>query len=362
MTRLPEDRAVGVRPGEELDRDALAAYLEHALGERGGELEIEQFPGGYSNLTYLIRLGGREWVLRRPPFGSQVRSAHDMGREYRVLSALSKVYPKAPRPLAHCDDTEVLGAPFYLMERVSGVILRPRQAPEAYPGASTMASVAGALVETLVELHAVDYRAVGLGDLGRPEGYVERQVEGWAKRYHHARTDEHRELERVAEWLAERLPAASAATLIHNDFKYDNLVLDPDNLGCVVAVLDWEMATLGDPLMDLGTMLGYWVDADDPPQIRALELSPTTVPGNPTRAEVASRYAQESGRDLGELVFYYAFGLFKIAVIIQQIYYRFRAGHTQDPRFARLDEGVEACGLMAEQAIRLGRVERLFEN
>ncbi len=361
MSSQSLDRATSVRKGEELDLEALARFLDEALPGVEGTVELEQFPSGFSNLTYLIRAGDRELVLRRPPFGSTVRSAHDMGREFRVLSALAEVYPKAPRPLAYCEDPAVLGAPFYLMQRVQGVILRPRLPLDRYPPPAEMACIGAALVETLAELHAVDYEAAGLADLGHPEGYVGRQVAGWAKRYRRARTEDLAELERVAVWLAEHLPAESAAALIHNDFKYDNLVLDPSDRSRVIAVLDWEMATLGDPLMDLGTTLGYWVDPDDPPEIRALELSPTTVPGNPRRAEVAALYAERTGRDLGDLVFYYAYGLFKIAVIIQQIYYRYQGGHTTDPRFARLNEGVRACGLVADRAIQLGRIDRLFE-
>ncbi len=353
------DRPGVVRAGEELDLRALAAYLAEALPELDGPLEIEQFPSGFSNLTYLVRAGARELVLRRPPFGSKVRSAHDMGREFRVLSALEAVYRKVPRPLAYCDDPSVLGAPFYLMERVEGVILRPRMPPERHPEPPEMGRIAAALVDTLAELHAVDYAAAGLGDLGRPDGYGRRQIDGWTRRWRAARTDEVPEMDGVAEWLDRRLPASESAALVHNDFKYDNLVLDRNDPGRVLAVLDWEMATLGDPLMDLGTTLGYWVDPDDPPALRALELSPTTVPGNLSRLEVAERYAVASGRDLGDLVFYYVFGLFKIAVIIQQIYYRYRRGHTNDPRFAGLIDGVRASASVALQAARLGRIDRL---
>ncbi len=362
MTRDALDRPGAVREGEELDATALEAYLEEALPDLDGPLTIEQFPSGFSNLTYMLRKGERELVLRRPPFGSRVRSAHDMGREYRVLAALVEVYPKVPRPLAYCDDESVLGAPFYLMERVSGVILRPRLPAHRHPAPAEMTRVAGALVDTLAELHAVDYAAAGLADLGRPEGYARRQVDGWTKRYARARTDHIPEMEKVAAWLDDRVPEHSSAALVHNDFKYDNLVLDREDLGRVVAVLDWEMATLGDPLMDLGTSLGYWVDPDDPPAFRALELSPTTLPGNLSRLEVAERYAAASGRAVDDLTFYYVFGLFKIAVIIQQIYYRYKAGHTRDERFAGLIDGVRAGSAVALEAARLGRIDRLFSG
>ncbi|MFQ5350612.1 MAG: phosphotransferase family protein, partial [Thermoanaerobaculia bacterium] len=266
------DRPEPVREGEELDLERLAAFLAQQLPDPVDALEVEQFPRGFSNLTYLLRVGSRELVLRRPPFGAAIKSAHDMGREHRILSCLSRVYDKAPAPLVFCDDPEVLGAPFYVMERVEGVILRPRMPAALRPPPERMATIAGGFVDTLTELHAVDFAAAGLGELGRPEGYVRRQVDGWTGRYDEARTDEIPEMTRVATWLDGRAPAESGAALIHNDFKYDNLVLDPDRGTRVIAVLDWEMATLGDPLMDLGTSLGYWVDPSDPPELQALAL------------------------------------------------------------------------------------------
>ena len=372
------DHPAPVRPGEELDvgrlREYLRQHLQEADGEvhgelridevpgdsGAGELTVEQFPRGFSNLTYLLRLDDRELVLRRPPFGTEVKSAHDMGREHRILAALRPVYARVPRPLLYCDDPAVLGAPFYVMERVRGVILRPHLRPQDAPSPQRMAAIAEVFAATLADLHAVDYEAAGLGDLGRPEGYVERQVEGWARRYQRARTDEVAAMERVAAWLAASLPPESGAALIHNDFKYDNLVLDLTGEPTVVAVLDWEMATVGDPRMDLGTTLGYWLDADDPPLLQAMQLSPTTLPGNPGRAEIAEMYARRSGRELGDLLFYYVFGLFKIAVIAQQIYYRYRQGHTRDPRFAQLGAAVRALAQAGVQAIDRRRIDRLF--
>jgi aminoglycoside phosphotransferase (APT) family kinase protein len=388
-----------VRPGEELDAARLAGWLAEHVAEDGeveragrrdrerdagrppdpgepgmaAELEIEQFPGGHSNLTYLMRWRGRELVLRRPPVGTQVATAHDMGREYRVLAALAGHYPKAPRVLAACDDPAVLGAPFYVMERVRGIVLRGPQPP---PGLDLpperMRRVAEALIDGLAELHAVDAEAAGLAGFGRPEGYVERQVTGWSERWRRSRIDDVPDVERAAAWLGERLPTRSpgsegapgpAAALIHNDYKYDNLVLDPADPARVLAVLDWEMATLGDPLMDLGTSLAYWVDPDDEPALRALAFGPTLLPGNPRRAEVAERYARASGRqvgDAGDLLFYYVFGLFKTAVIAQQIYYRYAQGLTRDERFARLPTGVAALGRTAARAIERGRIDRLW--
>jgi aminoglycoside phosphotransferase (APT) family kinase protein len=357
MTNPWLDRPAPVREGERLDLGKLMEHLRPRLPGLEGEPELRQFRGGYSNLTYLLRSGDRELVLRRPPFGARVETAHDMGREFRILSALRPVFAKVPRPLLYCEDRNVLGAPFYVMERVEGAILRaPVPAGEA-PPAEQVSELAGSFVDTLVELHGVDVEAAGLGGLGHPEGYVRRQVEGWAGRYRRAATHEIPAMDRVATWLDDNAPVERGVALIHNDYKYDNLVLDPDDWSVVRAVLDWEMATVGDPWMDLGTSLGYWVDPDDPEPLHQLNLSPTALPGNPTRVELVQRYAERRGEDPGPVVFYYAYGLFKLAVIIQQIYARWHAGLTKDPRFAGLLEGVKACAWAADRAVERGRID-----
>jgi aminoglycoside phosphotransferase (APT) family kinase protein len=358
MSQPPLDQPCDVRPGEQLDVAALGAFLRDRGLAGGGEPEVRQFPGGYSNLTYLVQLGGRELVLRRPPFGANIRGGHDMGREFRILRALEGIYPRAPRALAFCDDESVLGAPFYVMERVPGVILRAAPPPGAQPDAATVRRVGEAAVDTLADLHALDYRAAGLGELGKPEGYTARQVAGWTKRYYAARTDDCPDLAPLADWLAAGAPAAGDAALIHNDFKHDNLVLDPADLARVVAVLDWEMATLGDPLTDLGTALAYWMEPGDPEALRRMGVS--SWPGSPSRQEVVERYAVRSGRNVGDMVFFYAYGLFKNAVIAQQIYARYRQGHTRDERFARIVDVVGHYAAVAERAIALGRVSRLW--
>ncbi|NRB51048.1 MAG: phosphotransferase family protein [Saprospiraceae bacterium] len=360
MSNNWNDQAKAVRKGEELDIEKLEPFLQEKLNMPGAQLSIEQFPGGFSNLTYLIRLGETGFVLRRPPFGAKIKSAHDMGREYKILNALSTSYNKAPRPLLYTEDESVIRAPFYVMERVQGVILRPKMPKEMVPAPEIMQEVAVSLIDTFADLHAVDYQAVGLGDLGRPEGYVERQVGGWTKRYFKSKTDELKEIEKVANWLADNQPGESGTALIHNDFKYDNVVLDSADWTQIIAVLDWEMSTIGDPLMDFGTSLGYWVTADDPDWLHALALSPTILPGNPDRSEVVKMYAQKSGRDLSDVVFYYVYGLFKIAVIVQQIYYRYKHGYTQDPRFAKLNHVVKGLGVMAQSAILKKDIDRLF--
>jgi len=345
------DQPSEIRRGEELASDKLGAYLETSLPQFKGALSVQQFPSGHSNLTFLVRVGEQEMVLRRPPFGANIKSAHDMGREYKILSHLHPVYSKVPRPLLYCDDVSVIGAPFYLMERVKGIILRDKAPQGLTLVPEMMCDLSNAFVDNLAAIHTVDYRAAGLGDLGKPVGYVARQVRGWTERYDNAKTDEIPEMERVAAWLAEHLPPESGATLIHNDYKYDNLVLETQDLKRIKAVLDWEMATIGDPLMDLGTTLGYWVEASDSAERQAVAPCLTLLPGNLTREQIVQRYAQVSGRDVSSIRFYYVYGLFKIAVIIQQIYNRWKQGFSQDPRFAEMITSVRAYGKDAAREI-----------
>ncbi|MEO9143170.1 MAG: phosphotransferase family protein [Polyangiaceae bacterium] len=349
-----------VRPGEELDLEKLRAYLDAHLEGGAENVTIEQFPGGHSNLTYAIRVDGRELVLRRPPFGNRVKSAHDMTREVTVLSALSPVYPPAPKPLVHCDDDSVIGAPFYVMDRVRGVILR-RTLPAGItvsPGEACRLSEA--FVDNLVALHAVDWRAAGLGAIAKPEGYVERQVNGWAKRYADAATESISNMDRVGKWLVDHLPSsdneAAHATVVHNDYKFDNLVLAEDDLAKIVGVLDWEMATVGDPLMDLGVALGYWIEDKDSDEMKSFAFGPTAIAGSFTRREIIERYAKKSGRNVDHLLFYFVFSHFKLAGVAQQIYWRFKMGHTKDERFAAFIFGVHVLADAAARAIDAGAI------
>lgn len=333
------DHAGMVRAGEELDLARLQPFLLEHFGH-SGPVSIEQFPSGHSNLTYLIRLGSREVVLRRPPFGSKVQSAHDMAREYRVLSKLHTAYPVAPKALLYCDDLSILNAPFYLMEPIRGMILR-RDPPSDTPfPAETARRLSEAFVDNLARLHRLDYAAIGLADLGKPQGYLERQVRGWIERYHNSKTHDLPEVERISAWLTARMPASHGTALIHNDYKYDNVVLDPDDPTQIVGVLDWEMCTLGDPLTDLGTALAYWTDLQDLEELQEIRSAPTTLPGTLTRTQLVERYAVASGRDPGDMIFYLTFARFKVAVIIQQIYYRYAQGLTRDARFAALPERI----------------------
>jgi aminoglycoside phosphotransferase (APT) family kinase protein len=303
-----------------------------------------------------LRAGGREYVLRRPPFGSKVKSAHDMGREHRILSKLHAVYPLAPEPVVFCQDMDVMGAEFYMMRRLRGIILRKELPKGMDLGETAVRSLQEALVDNLVRLHSVDYEAAGLADLGKPEGYVERQVTGWTKRYAGSQTDDIPSVETVARWLADNRPADTGPALIHNDYKFDNVVLDPENPSEIIGVLDWEMSTIGDPLMDLGSTVSYWIQADDDPPMHVLRTGPTHLPGSMTRVEVVRRYAELTGRDTSNALFYYVFGLFKLAVVAQQIYYRYKQGLTKDERFAAMVMGVHILCNQGVKAIESGQM------
>jgi aminoglycoside phosphotransferase (APT) family kinase protein len=335
------DAPTRVRAGEELDLAKLAPFLRSRFpGEREG-ISVQQFPSGHSNLTYAVMLGDREMVLRRPPFGTKVKSAHDMGREFRVLAKLHGAYPLAPEVLHYCDDETILGAPFYLMERLRGVIIRRDPPPGLEFSAESLRRLSESFVDHLARLHALDYATIGLAEIGKPEGYLRRQVLGWIERYAGSQTHELPEVEQIAAWMKQHMPASSRATLIHNDYKYDNTVLNADNPTEIIGLLDWEMSTIGDPLTDLGTALAYWVNPNDSEELQELRWGPTTSPGSLNRAELASRYAQKTSRNISHLPFYLAFARFKVAVIVQQIYYRYHHGLTQDARFAGMPEVVK---------------------
>lgn len=345
------DSARKIRQGEELDVAKLEPYLLARIPGTQPPLVVEQFPSGHSNLTYLLKLGDRELVLRRPPFGSKVKSAHDMGREYKILSKLNPVYPFVPKPLVFDEAGEVMGAQFYVMERLRGVILRRQLPPELGFDAAKKRKLDEAFVDKLAELHMLDYTKAGLGDLGKPAGYIERQVSGWTKRYHDSKTDAIESVITCAEWLAAKLPAKEAgASLIHNDYKFDNLVLDAADPTKIIGILDWEMATLGDPLMDFGTALGYWVEEGDDEMLKMIAFGPTMEPGSMTRKELTARYAAKTGLDVANIDFYYVFALFKTAVVLQQIYYRFKQGLTKDERFANF---IYAVRILTEQGVRV---------
>jgi aminoglycoside phosphotransferase (APT) family kinase protein len=351
---VEQDRDAARSP-DPLAVPALRTYLRQA-GFHGDTLVVEQFPHGHSNLTYLVRMNGQEWVLRRRPLGHVPPRAHDMAREFRILSRLADVYELAPRPAVYCDDEAVIGAPFYLMERRRGVILRGLATESLTVGDGTLQRLCRAFADNLARLHEVDYQQLGLGDLGRPEGYLARQIDRWRRRYVEIETGRLSDLEEVGEWLARQTPPESGAALIHNDYKFDNLVVDPNDPAKIVAVLDWEMATIGDPLADLGTSLGLWIQASDPEPLRAAWVSPASRPDSLTRAELVEIYGERRGRAVSNPVFYYALGLFKLAVIFQQLYTRHRQGETTDARLATFDRTVAALARQASWAISADRL------
>ncbi len=321
-----------IRDGEEFVLETLKTYLlENNIN--ADDLSIKQFPSGYSNLTYFLKSSSEEFVLRRPPFGAKsLQGGHDMFREYNVLKNLKSQFLKVPDVYLYCDNSEIIGAPFYLMERVEGYIIRPNLQQKDSPGKEVIQNVSKSLVSTLVELHNVDIDQANIENM-----------------------------EFIASWLDENQPVEVQGSIVHNDFKYDNLVLDKDNHSKISAVLDWEMATIGDPFMDLGTTLGYWVDKNDLPELKLFQLSATTLDGNPTREGILELYEKESGKNITNPVFYYVFGLFKIAVIAQQIYFRYKKGYTKDRRFSLLNLAVMSLSVMAKQAIIKNRLSDLFE-
>jgi aminoglycoside phosphotransferase (APT) family kinase protein len=347
-----------VRNTEQLDWARLEAWLRERLPSCGIDgldvslpMEVEQFPGGHSNLTYHVRFGPTELVVRRPPFGPVPPTAHDMAREFRWLSAVHPVYPLAPRVYLLCEEIGVVGSIFYVMERRHGIVVRHEEPPEIKDRPDVRRRVGAALVDALADLHAIDITRTGLTHLGKPVGFVERQVRGWSDRWHRSKTAEVPEMDALAAWLVNELPPNPARpTIVHGDFKLDNLMLDANDPARLVAVFDWEMAALGDPLVDLGILLAYWVP-NAPPEQRDALTTVTTLPGWLTPAELTARYAERSGRDLSTLRFFEVFALFKIAVVIQQIYFRFVKGQTDDPRFANFGERVT---FLARRAAELG--------
>lgn len=356
MTDPLSDESRPVRAGEELDAVALDAFMRLAVGgEPVGPPLVRQFPGGFSNLTYAVTWDGRDFVLRRPPFGARGGGAHDVVREYRVLGALHAARVLVPRPLALCEDPSLLGAPFYVMERVRGIVLRDTSLTDGMDAVRVRA-LCGSMVATLARIHAVDLRAPAIAALGSPAGYAARQVSGWTRRWEAARTGDVPAIERVAAWLAERVQARPSLprrpALVHNDYKLDNLVLDPADTSRLRAVLDWETATVGDAALDLGTTLAHWVDPDDPPAWRAMQARTGTVlPHGVTRAELVAMYEEATSAPVEDAAFAYVLGLFKVAVAAQQDHARFTTGRTNDQRFARLDELVALTGTVAERAM-----------
>lgn len=351
------DSTAGVRKGEELDLARLEPYLRSELKLPDEDFVVEQFPGGHSNLTYLVKIGDREMVLRRPPFGSKVKSAHDMSREYRVLSALSPVYSPAPMPLLFCDDQSIMGADFYAMERVYGSVLR-KAAPDGFEATPEQVRATGVnMAKNLAALHSVDWKSIGLDSLQKKEGsFMRRQVEGWARRYEGSQTHDMPEVESVLKWCLDNIPDDVGAVIVHNDYKFDNMIMDPEDFTKIVGVLDWEMSTIGDPLFDLGGALSYWSNPDEPQQVSTTTCFILSMPGSITRDEFAKIYGEETGRDVSNMNYYFVFAIIKLAVVLQQIYYRYHHGMTTDERFAGMNEAVKLLAMRAGIFVEQGGI------
>ncbi len=349
------DKLIDVREGEEIDAEKLGAYLRGKLEGSGAPPTLRQFGGGHANLTYLLTFGegagAIDYVLRRPPIGPVAKSAHDMGREYQALSRLYRVFPPAPRAFLHCDSPAIIGAPFFVMERRHGVVVRREVPPELGGGKDPVANrkLSEVVIDTLAEFHAVDPAACDLQDIGKPEGFLRRQVEGWTERYERSNTSDAPLAIELSGWLLEHLPKSPAPSLLHNDWRLDNMAVAADDPGKCVAVYDWDMCTLGDPLSDLGTVLCLWVNRDE--EFGGSAPMPTQTPGFMSREEAAQRYGDRSGRDLATLPYYLVFGTFKVGVVLQQIYHRYHIGQTKDERFA-------GFGTMAEFLFALAAARR----
>ena len=351
------DSSTHIRTGEELDAARIDPYLKAHIPMLAGEPVISQFPGGASNLTYLLEYPDRELVLRRPPFGHKARSAHDMGREFRILNQLKQAFPYCPQTYLHCTDDTLIGSEFYVMERVKGIILRSDIPEELGLTAAATQTLCHSFIDKLVQLHQVDYNACGLGDLGKPQGYVQRQISGWSERYEKALTPDAPRWEAVKQWLQNKMPADHPTpAIVHNDYRFDNVILAPSNPMQIIGVLDWELTTLGDPLMDLGNTLAYWIEANDPAPVQLMRRQPSNAPGMLTRRQFVDYYAERSGIQIDNYDFYYAYGLFRLAGIVQQIYYRYYHGQTQDKRFASF---VQMNALLEQMSLKLIRTSSL---
>jgi len=356
---------IAVRSGEELDVEAVDAVLKTAVPDLVGRPTVKQYASGASNLTYALDYPDRRLVMRRPPFGTKPKSGHDMYREYRVMTALKPVFSAVPETFYYTDDTDIIGAEFYVMERVEGHLIHekiPKNWTDDYgwdEGKSR--KLCTSFFDKLIELHQVDYKAIGLEDFGRPVGYVERQILGWNKRYEKALTPDVDAFEDVRDWLDANRPKVDQendmrAAILHGDFRIDNLILDVNDPTKINALLDWEISALGDPLMDLGNTLAYWIEANDPAPMHALSRQPSAAPGMLSRKEILAYYAEKTGADVSNFHFYYVYGIFRLAVILQQIYYRYYHGQTKDERFKMYAPMVNILGGVARDRIKDGEI------
>ncbi|NMH70142.1 phosphotransferase family protein [Bacillus sp. RO3] len=358
MTDQAAYETVSVRKGEELDRSNIKKFLDEHFPElMQEELLIQQFSAGHSNLTYLLKMGDWEGVLRRPPLGPVAPKAHDMKREYRILSEIQPLFGVTPEPYVFSDEESIVGTPFFIMERKKGEVFDTSFPPHLHVTPDVCKRISEEMVSKLVELHSIDPRLTGLHEISRPDHFMERQVHGWVRRYERAKTSEILEVGQLTQWLMKNVPSNAEATIIHYDYKLNNAMFSSD-LKSMVGLFDWEMATVGDPLADLGVAMGYWIQYDDPELLKlGIGKPPVTVmEGFYSRAQFIEEYARKSGRDVDHIHFYLSFAYFKLAVIVQQIYYRYKMGQTKDPRFKDFDRFAKSLIILGNEAAlnRLG--------
>ncbi len=321
------------QPGEELDLQKLLPWMKKYIPSLNDNPGITQFSGGASNWTYRLQFEQHDLILRRAPLGKKAKGAHDMPREYHLQKKLKPHYPYVPEMIAVCENEEVLGSTFYLMERLEGIILRKNVPKTVDWDEATVRKICYSFWDKMIELHQVDYKKEGLDDLGKGEGYIERQILGWNKRYANAKTWNVPSGKKVMKWLEQHMPKEEKLCIIHNDFRLDNVVLDPADPANILGVLDWELAAIGDPLMDLGNSLAYWIEDKDTSFAKSIRRQPSNVPGMLTRKEIIDYYCQKTGREVEDFRFYRVYGLFRLAGIVQQIYYRYSKGYTKNKAF-----------------------------
>ena len=341
---MVDNELINIRQDEQIDLHKLKNYLNELLKIDIDKINILQFSGGHANLTYLISFNDKEFVLRRPPLGPVAPSSHDMAREHMVQHSLNRLFPLAPKSIHLCEDDKIIGSKFHLIERKKGIVIRKEMRSELDKSRNKIRLLSFKMIDILAELHKLDPSQVGLGDFGRPDGFVLRQLNGWEDRWKKASEDKIKanRFNKLVRYLRSNIPDPQGATILHNDFKLDNIMWDVDNPFLPVAVFDWDMCTRGDPLMDIGHLLNYWIDEDDDYEANLITSMPVKNILYPKKSEIISHYALKTGFSIKDVDWYYAFGAFKLAVIIQQIYVRFLKGQTQDKRFANFGKRIEA--------------------
>ena len=339
-----EQELIDVRKDEQLDLESLRQYLKNILKLEFNNLTSLQFSGGHANLTYLLKLDEREYVLRRPPLGPVAPSSHDMYREHRVQSSLNTLFPLAPKSLYFCDEETIIGSKFHIIERRNGFVIRKQFEPYISPTKDNLRKISFKIIDVLSDLHKINPDEVGLGDLGKPDGFVLRQLNGWEERWKKSteETDLNSKFDKLIGYLRSTLPQPQTVTILHNDFKLDNIMWSNEDPFDPIAVFDWDMCTRGDPLMDLGHMLNYWIDETDNEDCKLITSMPVDKILYPTRKEIVDYYSKKTGFNVKNINWYYAFGAFKLAVILQQIFYRYQKGQTQDERFSNFGKRIDA--------------------